>query len=304
MAFLNLNLQLMAYQDGPAGNNPSIRLADMKWSLQGIPTDKVRQVPINLAPGETLTVASTARALSYNTLTSFQVTRQGDRTRITGNFGQRTARSSGDATTEWAMTKSGDVVRLTYTGTGQDPFLALVNVSDVVTLGDEFQAPNRGDYTILSKGSNYIEFLNPYAVEETILAFVKIFSNGPVQKGDILDISSEQFAYPNRGAFPIVRVTADFIEVINPNGFPETVSNVSSGVAAYPYTYKWLVAVVDRKVTMGLNGASPASIEIEPLAEGDLTRQPGLFVKRGKVFEVKVTNPGLSQAEGFLLLAE
>lgn len=304
MSLLNVTLALLAYQDGPATQTPNIRLADLKWAFQGLSTDQVRQVPIRLAPGETMTIASTARTVTFNGSTSFAVTQVNGKMRITCSIGQRTARPSGDSTTQWTLTVTGEVCRLTAIG-GTSPDFTQIIAGDTVTLDVPFQAPNQGDFVILSKGSNYVDFVNPYAIAENQTGQVQFCSSGPVQTGDTLDLTGNAaFSFPNRGAFPITRVTAQFIEVLNPNVYTETVSGVTGNLSIYPFTYQWLLAAVGGRVLVGLNGDTPSGIEIEPPAKCDLTKNPGLFLKRGKVFQVQVSNPELTQVEGFLLLAE
>lgn len=304
MSFLNVNLNILAYADGPASNQPQVRLADFKWSLMGLPTDKVRQIPISLSPGESVVVASNTRTISLSGSDTLEITAQPDgKMRISGSFGQRVARSSGDESTEWELTKSGEMLRIKAVG-GTPADLSAVQAGDGVTLGDAFGTYNRGDFVVLSKGSDYIDVRNLLAADETVTGKVQIYSSGPVQKNDILDITSTAFAFPNRGSFPVSRVTDDFIEVLNPNVITETVTGVISGFSVYPYAYKWLFVAVDRKVSVGLNGDSGNSVEVEPHVEGDYSRNPGVLLKRGKVFEVLVTNPGLSVASGILMLAE
>lgn len=305
MSLLNVNLSILAYSDATATLQPNVRLADLKWSLLGLPSDNFKNVPISLAPGETLTVASTSRTLSYSGATSFVVTKQGaDRMRISASFGQRLSRNSGDNTTVWDLTKNGQVVRLTASA-NTAPGFAGIQIGDSVNL-TAFNSYNNGEYVILSKGTNYIEFVNAYAQNQAGVTTspLSIYSSGPVQKGDILDITSPQFAFPNQGAFPVLAVTDQYIEVLNPNAFNQTVTGITTGFDVYPYAYKWMMIAVDRKVVVGLNGSGPSSIEVEPPVEGDLIKTPGLFLKRGKVFQVQIMNTGAVQALGFLLLAE
>ena len=305
MSLLNVNLGILAYADPISSNQPNVRLADLKWSLLGMPTDNFRNIPISLSPGETLTVASNARAISFDGNTSFQVTKVGsDRMRITAPLGARVPRLSGDSATTWSIQKLGNVVRLSATGSNA-PTFSDVQIGDLVrTTG--FSAFNAGEFTILSKGVGHVDYVNAYAVDQAGVTNspVQIYSSGPVQKGDILDLSSMQFAFPNQGSFPVVDLTDSYIEVVNPNAFAQTVTGVTTGLAIYPYAYKWLGIVVDRRVQVGLNGTAPGAIEVEPAVEGDLNKSPGLFLKRGKVFEVTIRNVGLQQAHGFLLLAE
>lgn len=304
MSLLNVNLNILAYADGPASNQPQVRLADLKWSIMGLPTDNFRNTPIFLAPGETMVLANTSRAISFTPATVFTVTKVNEKMRIAGSFGQRTSRPSGDNTTQWTISASGDVARALFTGTGLAPDFTQIQAGDQVTFDAGFNTYNQGDFIILNKGANFIEFRNSLAVAETVLAPARVYSNGPVQKGDVLDLTSPAFAFPNRGSFPITRVTDQFIECVNLNVLPGTFSGVTSELAVYPYSYKWLVLAVDRRLVVQLNGDTGMGIEVEPHVEGDFARNPGLFMKRGKVFQVTVTNPGLQVVSGILMLAE
>lgn len=306
MSLLNCNIAILAYADGPASLQPSIRLADLKWSMLGLATDHVRNIPIALQPNETMTVASTARTLSYSTGTSFVISQNlSGNMRITANFGQRVSRSVGDGTTVWNLTVTGQVTRITA-ASGSLTNFGNVQVGDQVNTSG-FSASNQGIFTILSKGSNYIEFINQYAQAQSGVTSspLSIFSSGPVQVGDVLDLSASQFAFPNQGTFPVIAVTDTYIDVVNPNVYPQTVTGVSTGVNVYPYAYKWMAIACDNKLTIGLNGNTPVPgyLEVEPPVAGDIVKNPGIFIKRGKVFQVDITNLGVSLAQGFLILA-
>jgi hypothetical protein len=305
MSLINVNLALLAYADAPASATPSLRLADLKWSMMGMPTDNFKNCPVTLAPGETVTIASTARTLDFDSSTTFEVSSPYEGClRLAGNFGQRTSRSSGDETTEWALTKKGDLIRATYSGTGTSPDFSSFSLGDGITLDAPFQTYNRGDFTVVSKGSNYVEFINALAQPETLVGQVRVYSSGPVQKGDILDLSSGQFNYLNQISAAITRVNDQFVEVACPMTIEETVTGVTDGLYIYPNAFKWLFIAVDRKAIVGLNGEAPTNNEIEPFVEGDLVKNPGLFMKRGKVFEVQLRNPGLQTVQGLVILAE
>ena len=305
MSLLNVNLALLAYSDATATQTPNLRLADMKWSMQGLPTSNFKNIPISLSPGESMTIASTIRTLAFTAQTNFVVTKRGsDRMRITGSFGQRISRQLGDETTVWSIELSGNAVRLKYSS-GATPNLSNIQIGDKIKITGA-QTFNCGEFMVLSKGSDSLDFSNSYAQAESNIEAEKIsvYSNGPVQKGDILDISAPQFTFVNQGSFPILEVTDSYIEVLNPNAFDQTVAGVTSGFSVYQYAYKWMMIAVDRKVRVGLNGQAPTVIEVEPAVEGDLIKQPGIFLKRGKVYEVQIMNSGLENVQGFLVLAE
>jgi hypothetical protein len=305
MSLLNLNVSLLAYSDGPKSAQPKLRLADLSWSLLGIPTDNFKNIPISLAPGETMTVATTARTLSYSPSTSFAVTSpSAGRMRISASIGQRTARSYGDSTTTFALTRAGNAMTLTSTG-GTAPDFTTFHAGDFLYFGSAYSPFNQGEFQIVKVGSGLVEFVNPIGIAEgPIAASLNAYSTGPVQAGDILDISDPAFAILNQGQFPVVLATDSFIDVLNVSAFPETATGLANGLQIYPFAYKWLAIAIDRKILVGLNGDAPSTIEVEPPAEGDLVNSPGFMIKRGKVYEVQVTNATAQQAQGFLILAE
>jgi hypothetical protein len=304
MSFLSLNIGILAFADAVKSQQPDIRLADIKWSLQGLQTNSFKQIPVSLAPGETLTLASTSRTLNVSN-SQLVITKKESTMRIAASIGQAVVKNAGDATTLWSFTKSHNgVCKLEATG-GTIPNLSLVSAGSILELKNPFSVRNQGQFLILKSSSTSVEFINELASSEasSVTAGVDIFTKN-IQVGDILDITASEVAFPNRGSFPVSKVGADYIELVNPSAFPETATGVSSGIVAYPFAYKWVMAAVDRKVLMGLNGSSPSAIEIEPPVEEDIVKNPGLFIKRGRVFEVTMTNTGIQQVSGFLILAE
>ena len=307
MSLLNLSVNLVAYADELKNANPMVKFADLRWSMLGLPTDIPRQVPVFLPPGTTQTVMSTERTLTFNGATSFSIANVSGTSyvRLAGNFGARIARLDGDVTTQWALVKTNQLVRLTYTGTGTAPTFTGIQVGDGITLGSPFQSINQGDYVIVSKGVDWVEFTAPNAFNETIVGQVQIYSSGPVQAGDLLDISSSQFAFPNRGVFTILRVTDEYVEFSNPEAVAQSgVTSVTSGLSIYPEAYRWMLLAIDRKVVVKLNSDTQSGCEVEPPKELDLVNNPGLMIKRGKVFRIDIENPTLEVAQGLLFLAE
>lgn len=305
MAFLNVNIGILSALDA-VSNQPNLRLADLRYNLQGLKTDNVQNFPISLAPGESTTILSNQRSLSISPSTTIVVSQTPKGLmRLQMAIGQRTSRAAGDNTTQWTLGVTGQIVTLTATG-GTISNLSLLSPNDQVALGSDFSPTNQGSFRIMAFGSNYVEFINPYASPQIVTATnnsLSIYSSGPVQVGDVVDISSQAFAYPNQGSFPVVNVTDQYIDVVNPNLFPQTVTNVTSGFVVYPFCYQWMFLVVDNKSLVGLNGDTP-SVVVEPPVEGDQVRNPGIMLKRGKTFEITVVNIGSSLMQGFLLLAE
>lgn len=306
MPLLNVNLNVLGYLDGPKTANPRMKLHDTTLSIMGLPTEAMNTTPIDLAPGESVTLASTLRALSYTGATSFSVSKNQATARLSGSFGQRIGRADGDATTEWALSVSQELVTLTFTGTGTAPSFAGIQAGDGITLDAPFSALNRGDFIVVKVGPSYVQFVNPIAAGETVVGQVDIYSSGPVQKGDVLDLTSAAFAFPNRGQFTLTRVTDTFVEFSNPSAVPESsITGVNAGeLNVYRDAYQWLLIAVEHRATVRLNASTNDSVEVSPPVDGDLTNNPGIMLKRGRVYQVQISNPTNYQLKGFLFLAE
>lgn len=306
MSLINVSMTITAYLDSLKTANPRVKIHDSTISLLGLPSGKIETKNISLAPGESMILASTSRTLSYTGLTSFDVTKNQSTVRLTGAFGQRTKRDSGDATTEWTVSQNQDLTTLTFTGTGAAPNFGTIQAGDFATLDAPFSVLNKGDFKIVKVGVDYIQYMNPIGAGETQVGYVNIYSQGPVQKGDTLDLQSTAFAYPNRGQFVLTRVTSDFVEFSNANGVPESgITGVSAGTLnVYSNAYKWMYANVDQKVVIKLNGSSSMTNEVEPPVDGDLLASPGIMLKRGRVYQVEVENISSTNVNGFVLLAE
>lgn len=306
MPLLNVNLNVLGYLDGPKTANPRMKLHDTTLSLMGLPTEAMNTTPIDLAPGESVTLASTLRTLSYTGATSFSVSKNQATARLSGSFGQRTGRSDGDATTQWTLSVSQELVTLTFTGTGTAPAFGSMQPGDGVTLDSPFSSLNRGDFIVVKVGASYIQFVNPIAAGETVTGQVDVYSSGPVQKGDVLDLTSAAFAFPNRGQFTITRITDSFVEFSNPSAVPETgITGVISGeLNIYRDVYQWLLVAVEHRAIVRLNASSNDAVEVSPPVDGDLTSNPGIMLKRGRVYQVQIFNPTNYQLKGFLFLAE
>lgn len=307
MSLINLSLNLVAYADDGKSTNPVVKFTDLTWSMLGLPTGAPQMVPISLAPGETKVVMSLARSISYSNLTSFDIVQvpNSSNVRLVG-IGARTARSDGDGTTQWAITVTNSIVRMTYTATGTAPTFGTMVPGDGITLGSAFSIQNQGSFTLLRVGANFVEFENPFALAETKVGQAEVYSSGPVQIGDILDLTSPAFSYPNRGQFKIINATDAYVEFSNSEAVPESaVTGVASGeITFYLEAHKWMLLAVDRRVVVRCNSDTGSGVEVEPPTEGDLVKYPGLMLKHGKLFSIEMTNPGLSLVNGFVFLAE
>lgn len=305
MSLINISFNVTAYADELKSTNPRVKYTDLSWSFLGLPTGKPEMVPVHLSPGETKTVMSLERMLSFTGGTSFTISQMAgtSNVRLSGTFGARTARLDGNGTTQWALTRSNTLVKAQYTGTGTAPTFAGMQVGDGITFESPFNEANQGDFIIVKVGVDFVEFVNGLSVDETVIGQVQIYSSGPVQVGDVLDLSSSQFVYPNLGQFKIFRVTDSFVEFSNPSAVPEVVTGVTAGLSIYPLAYQWMFIAIDHTCVVKTNADSGIGMPIEPIVAGDFSDNPGVFLKRGKVFRVDLTNPGIDVVEGVLFLA-
>jgi hypothetical protein len=307
LSLLNCSLNFVGYLDAARNANPLVRMADLTWSLQGIPTGNIRNIPIILAPGETQTITSSARSLSYTAGTSFSVVQvpATSYVRLTAAVGQRASRASGDATTEWAIAVVNGLVTATFTGTGTAPTFSGMLPGDGIYFGSPFNIYNRGIFQLVKVGVNYVQFQNALAQAETLVGQVNVFSSGPVQVGDTVSIVDPAFSFPNRGQFPVTAVTDQWIEYSNAAAIPEVVTGVvSGGIVAYLESYRWMLVAVDGKIFMSTNGDVLGQMEVSTDIPGDIINNPGLLLKRGNVFQVNATNPSHSVVHGFVMLVE
>jgi hypothetical protein len=308
VSLINISVNLVAYADATKSDNPRVKFADLSWSMMGLPTGIPHQIPIYLAPGETKSIVLLNRTLSFNGSTSFNIELV-DGTldaRLVGDFAARTGRPDGNGTTEWAVTRTGNLTRFTYTGTGTSPTFGSIVAGDGVTIEAGFNELNQGDFTIVKVGADYFEVINAIAQPETVVAQVEIYSNGPVQIGDTLDLSSAGFSSPNQGKFKIKRVTDKWVQFANSYAIDQTgVTGVAStDLVIYPELHTWMLLAVDRRVFVRVNGDTGNGTEVEPPLEGDLVNYPGLYIKRGKVYRLELVNPSLAPATGTVFLAQ
>lgn len=307
MSLLNFSMNLACYADELKSTNPRIKFADLSWSFLGLPTGQPQTAAIKLSPGETQTVVDQSRSLSFTGSTSFTVSAVAGTSyaRLSGNFGQRIARTDGDSTTQWQITLINTLVTAQYTGIGTAPNFTSMQAGDGLTIDStSFNQANQGDFVIVKVGTNYIQFVNALAIAELVTGQIDIYSSGPVQIGDILDISSNSFSFPNRGEFEVMRVNDQYIQFSNPAVVPETNTGVTSGLSVYPKVFQWMFMAVDNTCSVLTNGDTGLGMIVEPIVAGDFQNNPGILLKRGKVFRVDMTNNGEIPVNGTLFLAE
>lgn len=275
MTFLNLETKVLFYSDQNI-ENPKVRLADIDDILQQINVVNVKSLELCVEPNENATIANTQRAIS-NTIDSavFEVSRPVSSQEIfrytwTLSPAFRTVVNIGiDSTTHVALTRVGPRSMKLQSISGTAINSALVQVGDVLSFEkntDLFTSPfspyNTGNtYTIQSKGSGYVIFNDEGSMAEESdvelgTSFNKAFfvysqpTASSAKVGDQVLITSSNFNYFNQGTFPILRVAHDYIEVMNPYGVEETVTNTTNGMIVFDYFIRFVHLVATNEVSL------------------------------------------------------
>lgn len=326
MQFLNILINILGYSDSAQSNSPYLRDIDYTRQLIGIATENSNAQRVKIPAGNSLEIMSINRTLTQDATTEYSVRFiSGNTFRwvFTGgtNPNLKTKRTVPfDALTQYNVTKTGDVVRFTWDGTGTAPDFIANGVVDGDILNIEessnFNPSNAGQFTIVSVASTYIEVLNENGVAETGIAvgalidgfyspFI-VFDNDGVQNGDQVKITSSAFNVENRGVFTVSVVTPEYFEINNGNpGIPEGSFAIgdADSVIFYSDIYKFLYIESDQKISVRVNGDTSDRIEIEPIVAGD-TNNVGMYLQRGSIWKLILANNGNSIANVKIALFE
>jgi hypothetical protein len=296
-------LNLFAYSDGQASNNPQLKDFDYARRFNDIPTSKSRSQQHTVSESETESIMSLQRTLTAGA--SWTVSNsEGVTSRFTWSGTNPVLRTErvGSALTNSSTVNvvrqgNSSVVRLTFSAA---PGTAIVAGDELFIGPNSGLSPlNQGVYTVVAfnSGGNWIEVLGRDMVNETAIVTtdptdIYAFSAGPVRVGDFVKVSSSSFNFGNRGEFQITQVTSRFFEVQNSNVVPE--GPVTADIMVYDQLYKLMYIETDQPINLYLNG-SASPISIEPVQEGQ-TGLVGVFLMRGPVFSVSIENLGFASA--------
>lgn len=258
MSFLNMNYQLLIYEQG-SSRNPTVRQPDISKEIKEIPVNSERTEKMVLYPGDIATLATTARAISWNNTTELEFIRpwaDQDKIRLTWtgngtNPAFRTLRAiGGDATTQVSFTRVTPYVMRVQNVAGTAWTLTSVQVGDIIKFEkstDSFTSPlsetNQGQtLQVQAKGTSHIDFVDnglcseegPITLGTDFAQVIKVFNQGPVKIGDTLSITSSAVNPSNQGKFAITDVSPDYLEFVNPFSVNETVLH-DAGFFVYNY---------------------------------------------------------------------
>ena len=310
MPFLNLNLQLLMYEDADNNRNPLIRMPDITKSVQGVPVNNDRSDRITLYANDVKDLATTSRTLFWDATTelSFSLpisTESKMRIQWTGTGTNplfRTKRAiGGSATTTVSITELTPYVKRVTNISGTAWNTASVQVNDLIRFErntDSFASPfisgNAGvTYLVQSKGANYIDFIdNGQAIVEGSVVLgadfdlaLRVMSPGPVKLADIVTITSTAIHPSNNGKFEIIDISSDYIEVVNPLAVTET-QTLGSNI---PTIYEYLIGFVL------LRASGPFKIKFDSQSEWakvDRVGPEALFMASMSAHSIQASNDG------------
>jgi hypothetical protein len=263
MSYLSLTLNTAA----SSVENPlkSTTASTMNFEVGGLKLDIAEGFSVSLDPYEERVIASTRKSLSLDSTTQIEIIQPYNsldqeslwRVRWIGgtnpNFRVRRALTVNDLTTVSVTRLNDNVTRVQFSGAiGSNVKLndiLLFEKDNDIGLQSPFNAVNTGvPCRIVGISSNYLD-VEDFGVlvndPNVLMGFdyldiLKVFSSFGAQTTDTLNITSTAFNYGNRGAFKIVAVSADYIDIEAPSLVPETVTNITEGFRIFINTIYYI----------------------------------------------------------------
>ena len=315
MPNMNLNFQMLVYEDF-SEKNPKIRMPDLTKDINGIAVQYDKSDRIIINPGETKDIAVTTRAVQWDNTTQLSISRPvatSDTIRLawtgTGTAPVfRTLRSiGGDATTAVSISRVNPYVARIQVQSGTAWSLGSVQPGDLLrfeastdAILSPFSAQNVGkSFKVQAAGSNYIDFLdNSSASLDTNITLgadfayiLRVTSTYPVKVNDTIELSGSSFNPANLGKFFITDVSSDFIEFLNPFGYPETVTYSNNSLFTI---YEYLIGFVLAR------GTGPFKIKFggqDNWAKIDKAGDTALMMASVSTYQIQAMNDGLDPVE-------
>jgi hypothetical protein len=312
MSKMNILVYLNAYKDSNPTNNPSMNSFKWQRELQGVSADKPESIEFSLAPGESRVMFNGQRTLSSDNTTVYSLTLKSGSTYMLKNTSGtspafRTLRNIGsDATSQITVTVSGSLMTLQGTG-GTIISTASVVVGDEISIGNIFNAANRGRFKILSKTTNSVTVENSSAIAEASITLgsnyadeIRIYSASGVQKGDKIKLGSGFFS-TNQSTYEVTGVQDNLVEFFSAGVLATETGLVNPSVTIYSSAKKLVYVETDKPVNVTVNGI--AESKIEPFIEGN-NSLPGMLLKRSTMWEMTITNNGTDMATLYFVSIE
>ena len=310
MSFLNFSFNIMAYEDQSV-NNPQIRSLDVSKGITGITISNERTDKYDLDPGETVTVAATARALTQDNTTQYQINHNviSDDTQVRLEWiggstpGFATKRDLGiDATTTISITRINQTTSRITSVAGTNISTVSVLIGDIIKFEQTtpvftsfFGVTNQTAFKVVNTGSNYIDVLDnsTMSLDQNIVlgsSFdkqIRCFSVGPVKIGDIVDISGVTLNANNVGKFQVTGISYDYVQFINPFAVDATFTNTSN-IQVYDRLIGFLYIRSVNGVSFKINNGNYVRIN-------KLGNQEAYYIGSIQAYKIDLLNDGLEK---------
>jgi DNA-directed RNA polymerase subunit L len=308
MSHMNLNLGIIAYEDAST-TSPKIKSLDYSASFTGvmISGEKTNRVE-NIAPGETVTLATTARTLTQDNTTVYAIehplSQEDSIVRLKyvsgATPGFATKRAIGtDATSIITISRVNSVTSRIKCVGGTMMSTAAVVVGDILKIEKStdsflslFAAQSQGAFTVLSKGADYID-VNDNGLMATDTGIVlgssfdfqlRVFSLGPVKINDVLEIMGVGQNPNNMGKYPIYDISHDYVQIVNPYAVDLSFTNTSN-IQVYSGLMGFLFIRASDQISIKVNEGSPT--KITRFGNGQ-----AIFIGSVNAFKVELVNEG------------
>lgn len=309
MSKVNLQVNLIAFDDVKPSNNPQIRAFDLLYKKTEVPASEPVSQSKVIPAGSTMSIFDGTRDTDIDGTTEFTSTRP-DSTKNIYRFSHtggtapalRTDRAIGiDNTTEFTVTVNGPIMTLTHSA-GTAPDFSNVIVGDILNImsGAGPSSNNQGMFTILSKTVDSISVSNLSASAQVFVVLdadkLLVYSNGAsdnkIQIGDKVIISAG-FSSSVFGTYEITQVTPNWFEVLvgYPNGIPTEADVIVgvNGLTFYSSAKKMILVAAQQRCSLRINGATDDRLELIP-EELDNPEKPALFITQGIVYNLSIKN--------------
>lgn len=306
MSFLNVNFGVISFEDQSI-TNPQIRTLDVTRSLLGntIHSERTDRVE-KLAPGESQVVAVTARALTQDNTTQYQILHPwaADQANVRLQWtgvgtapGFATKRNLGiDATTVITITRINPATIRVQSVGGTPLSSAAVLVGDWVKFErstDAFASAFvlQGVFRVLSTGSGTIDLLDNGAMSTDTAVLlgsdfdkqIRTFSQGSVKIGDTIEISGQN--PNNNGKMLVSDLAFDYVTFTNAFAVDETFTNSVGAVQIYDRLIGFVYVRSNGPVGMKVNDGN--AIQITKLGQHE-----GFFMGCVEAYKIEMVNLG------------
>jgi hypothetical protein len=308
MSTLNAQIYLNTFSDTCASNAPSLN--NVRWcrNLNGLQVANPVSKELVVSAGQSIMFFNQARSLSQDSTTQYTLNVAADgayELKWVGGTapGFRTARAlSTSNMTTITVTMNGPLMTLT----GTNVSFASVVPGDYVTLAGVFSPLNVGTFKVLSASSSSISVENdsgtpegPIALDSNFASEIFAFGSSGVQMGDSLVISSG-FSPLSQQTFNITAVNSTTLEFSYAGVLP-TETSVLTQIAVYSAAKRLLYFETDQKLNLLINGSQ--NIQIQPMINQNSVL-PGIYLSTTLAYSCQITNPGLTDANMFVIEVE